>query len=661
MSGLQMNPSQRDAAFRACDLLNHPITLIQGPPGTGKSRTSAAIIANIASQLEKGEKVMVCAVTNKAVQSLAGMFLKHVVDGVNSLTKQFGLALTRRDIALAAARDAVHTDNEDMMSILVNQKVVDVSNNALLLCRFVSQLSEYLEQLIQAKPAQIDNFKLQWKEAVEAHATLGKLLPLPSNVTQSLYEVYADYKKMIKTDWEHAKTVDLLKRVRELQCELKDSLPHFKKKVKLSNLHFQRQRNTRDTLIGMVFRQARVVFCTTATAGSTTVRRNTAVRVVLIDEAAQLLETQMLIPVSTGCKKLILVGDPKQLPATVVSQLARQRRYHRPLFQRMLDQGYKGVKLLNQQYRMNPAIARFSNHAFYGSRIGNGPNVQSDEWKWQNKFPAMQNAERKHLFGTTRFFDLIGRTKVSVGKSRYNRVEARAMANYIRTIVECIAVSVDTIADFEAISIGMMSPYRAQIEILQHEVKKALLKHSRKLARDADSQHSEFDVYKIRKRLLSAVTFGSVDSFQGSEYDIVLFSCVRSHKATRSIGFVADVQRANVGLTRAKHMLAVFGNAGSLSVASVWAQLLTMWRGRKQREHPQDRVLQQVDSQLNPVDNSTWSESSEVTDTSDSDSSEASFGAVTDESDFSDSDFSDSDFSDSDFYGGLLARVARSR
>ncbi|MES1911365.1 MAG: hypothetical protein MHM6MM_003807 [Cercozoa sp. M6MM] len=614
MGDFAMNPSQKKACYRACDLRNHCVTLIQGPPGTGKSRTSTAIIANVAAQLrklarsrrkkngqsdQKRNVILVSAATNKAVQSLARMLLKHVVDGATKSMTRSGLALTRRDIVLVAASEGADNSDKNIMSIFLDQKIVEVLNKRRKLFQFLRQLEDYLGHSIKSKPVRFrKTFDAQWKEVQEARAALEDIVPLSANLANSLEKVYANYCKMLEVGWEHAHAVSALKHVRRLQKAF-DRSYRSKKKLSLTGLRDMKYKmEDMDCLRSEILQQARVVFCTTVTAGSIKVRENFNASVVLIDEAAQLLETQMLIPVSLGCKKLVLVGDPQQLPATVTSTKAQQRRFQRPLFQRMLDQGFEDVMLLNQQYRMAPRISKFSNHMYYDGLVSDGPNVRSLEWNWQRKLSDLQRAEEKHLFGATRFFDLVGQEKLR-DKSWFNREEAKAAAIYVRSIAKTIAICPDTVINFTTISIGVMAPYRSQVAILKQEVTKSLHAHARKLTKNTAHCHNE-----VRDRLLASITFGSVDAFQGSEYDVVLFSCVRSSrtKTQGSIGFVADPRRINVGLTRAKHMLAVFGNANYLSGNSAWRQLVTMWNGRKHREHQDDCVVQQVTHQLGSID-----------------------------------------------------------
>ncbi|RJE17234.1 tRNA-splicing endonuclease, partial [Aspergillus sclerotialis] len=150
---------------------------------------------------------------------------------------------------------------------------------------------------------------------------------------------------------------------------------------------------------------------------------------VVIDEAAQSIELSALIPLKYGCSKCILVGDPKQLPPTVLSRVASRFQYEQSLFVRMQANHPKDVHLLDTQYRMHPEISAFPSAAFYDGRLQDGPNMGS--------LRASPWHHSEHL-SPYRFFDVQGlHQNAAKGHSLVNAAEVRvAMQLYERLVTD---------------------------------------------------------------------------------------------------------------------------------------------------------------------------------------------------------------------------------
>ena len=263
---------------------------------------------------------------------------------------------------------------------------------------------------------------------------------------------------------------------------------------------------------------------------------NVEFETVIIDEAAQCIELSALIPLKYGCSKCILVGDPEQLPPTVLSRAAQSYGYEQSLFVRMQRNHPRDVHLLDTQYRMHPEISSFPSQQFYNSRLVDGPDMAAARDKpWHVS----------SILGPYRFFDVEGvQTKEARGHSFINIPEMNAAMALYRRLK----------ADYRSYSfkgkIGIITSYKAQLTALK--------------ARFAQQYGDE---------IFDEIEFNTTDAFQGREREIIIFSCVRA-KATGGIGFLGDIRRMNVGLTRAKSSLWVLGDSRSLQQGQFWNRLI---------------------------------------------------------------------------------------
>ncbi|KAF4670152.1 hypothetical protein FOZ61_001580 [Perkinsus olseni] len=239
---------------------------------------------------------------------------------------------------------------------------------------------------------------------------------------------------------------------------------------------------------------------------------------VVIDECTQATEPASLVPLARGAKRCVLLGDHKQLPATVHCNTAKSGGLGISLFERLVSEGAP-VHLLDIQRRMHPSIAEFSNSHFYDNRIKHEVSERPliPGLRWPN--PEIRVA----LVDTS---DLgVGETKV--GTSLMNREEAQLLLDALYD-----AVTHGTPPS----QIGLVVPYNAQ----KAHVLTALREDSR---------------FSAEER--AAVQVNTVDGFQGHEKELIFFSAVRSN-ALGQVGFTADPRRMNVMLTRARRGLVVF-------------------------------------------------------------------------------------------------------
>ncbi|GJP43980.1 hypothetical protein CLOM_g3376 [Closterium sp. NIES-68] len=293
----------------------------------------------------------------------------------------------------------------------------------------------------------------------------------------------------------------------------------------------------RDRIRVAILDEAAIVCSTLAFAGSGVFSRmSRPFDVVVIDEAAQAVEPSTLIPMTHGCSQVFMVGDPLQLPATVLSTRAVHYGYHGSMFSRLQQAGYP-VVMLNTQYRMHPMIRQFPSSEFYGGALKDAPQMaQNTARPW--------HAER--LFGPLFFFDLHqSKDEQPPGGSWMNKDEAEFVMVLYRHLVALYPQLKDTS------DVGVISPYKHQVKLLRDKFRELL----------GETAHK--------------VDVNTVDGFQGREKDVIIFSCVRAGRGKgKSIGFLSDYRRMNVGITRARSSMLVVANASALMVDEHWGNLV---------------------------------------------------------------------------------------
>ena len=274
-----------------------------------------------------------------------------------------------------------------------------------------------------------------------------------------------------------------------------------------------------------LFGEARVIASTLVGSGHRLLE-GMKFNTLFIDEAAQALEAACWIPLRR-CSRVVLAGDHCQLPPTVKSMAALKGGLGTTLMERIARQKPEVVTLLRVQYRMNEEIMRFSSDWFYDGQVESSPLVRHRSildydipMQW---IPATDEAEQ------------------FVGSSfgRINKAEAELT---LQTLEDYFAKIGKTRILEERIDVGIISPYRAQVQYLRQLLKKRAF-------------------FKPYRHL---ITVNTVDGFQGQERDIIVVSLVRSNEEGQ-IGFLNDLRRMNVAITRARMKLIILGNPDTLT------------------------------------------------------------------------------------------------
>ncbi|KAJ0777255.1 putative P-loop containing nucleoside triphosphate hydrolase, DNA2/NAM7 helicase, helicase [Helianthus annuus] len=283
--------------------------------------------------------------------------------------------------------------------------------------------------------------------------------------------------------------------------------------------------------------EAEVVFTTVSSSGRKLFSRLThGFDMVVIDEAAQASEVGVLPPLALGAARCVLVGDPQQLPATVISKAAGTLLYSRSLFERFQQAGCPTM-LLSVQYRMHPQIREFPSRYFYQGRLTDSESVAILPDEAYYKDPMLKPYV---------FYDIThGRESHRGGSVSYQNIHE---AQFCLRLYQHLQRSVKSLG-IAKVSVGIITPYKLQLKCIQREFEDVLKSEEGK------------DLY-----------INTVDAFQGQERDVIMMSCVRA--SNHGVGFVADIRRMNVALTRAKRALWVMGNASTLVQSDDWAALI---------------------------------------------------------------------------------------
>ncbi|KAL6946985.1 hypothetical protein ACO0QE_001842 [Hanseniaspora vineae] len=479
----QLNNSQAEAIV--CAVSTAGVSLIQGPPGTGKTKTIMGTVRYYFEKDSSKNKLLLCAPSNAAVDELILRLHEGYVDEYGE-EKKFKMARIGRSDA-------------------VNPKVKQYT------------LDDLVEQSVTKKYEFLD-------------------------FNESEYQALLSKRDAIKADLESKKSDD--ERKAELLLELKEQngklneLRKRKDEVRESNKATYRNREyDRKTATVAILKEADII-CSTLSGSANDLLAALKVRfpTVIIDEACQCTELSSIIPMKYGAKNVIMVGDPNQLPPTVLSGAASSLNYENPLFSRLVQ--FSKPYLLNVQYRMHPSISKFPSKEFYEGRLKDGPQMDV-----VTKRPWHSTS----IFSPYMFFD------VARGfEERNSKTQSLVNMEEIYVAMEMIQLLFQRYpkVDFKS-KIGIISPYKQQVRTLK----------------------SKF-VREFGENILKVVDCQTIDGFQGQEKDIIIISCVRADENS-SIGFLKDFRRLNVALTRGKCSMWILGHHESLVRNKLWRNLIT--------------------------------------------------------------------------------------
>ena len=279
------------------------------------------------------------------------------------------------------------------------------------------------------------------------------------------------------------------------------------------------------TINESLFADARVIACT-LTGSAHPLLTGRRFGTLFIDEAAQALEASCWIAIQKA-DRVILAGDHRQLPPTIKSPAALSGGLDKTLMQTICENKPRCVSMLTIQYRMSDEIMQFPNREFYDGLLQSDHSVKyRGILDWDTAIEWVESEENE------------GETLASDGLSRINPVEAELALQTLHDYIERIGK--DRIL-YERLDIGIISPYKGQVQLLRRMLRK--------------------DSYW--KPLRHLISINTVDGFQGQERDIILISMVRNNEQGQ-VGFLSDLRRMNVAITRARMKLIIIGHSPTL-------------------------------------------------------------------------------------------------
>ncbi|XP_032489831.1 probable helicase senataxin isoform X1 [Phocoena sinus] len=502
------NEDQKKAIETAYAMVKHSpavakICLIHGPPGTGKSKTIVGLLYRLLTERRghsdensnakiKQNRVLVCAPSNAAVDELMKKIILQFKEKCKDKKNPLGNCGDINLLRLGPEKS-------------INAEVLKFSLDSQVNHRMKKELPSHIQEMHRRKEFldhQLDELSRQ-----RALCRGGRELQ-----RQELDE------KIVKVSKERQ---ELASKVKEVQG---------------------RPQKTQNTII----LESHIICCTLSTSGGLLLEAafrgqgGVPFSCVIVDEAGQSCEVETLTPLIHRCNKLILVGDPKQLPPTVISVKAQEYGYDQSMmarFYKLLEEnvehnviGRLPVLQLTVQYRMHPDICLFPSNYVYNRNLKTNRMTEaircSSDWPFQ---PYL-------------VFD-VGDGSEKRDNDSYVNVQE------IKLVMELVKLMKDKKRDFSYRNVGIITHYKAQKMMIQKDLDK------------------EFD----RK---GPAEVDTVDAFQGRQKDCVIVTCVRANAMQGSIGFLASLQRLNVTITRAKYSLFILGHLRTLMENYHWNQLI---------------------------------------------------------------------------------------
>eukprot|EP00659_Diplonema_papillatum_P020474 gene20474-31523_t len=478
--GRNFNSGQRAAIIGSAGI-GEGFALIQGPPGTGKTHTIMGLLGLI---LRRGwaasPKVLIVAPSNTAIDEVTR---RLVTTGLrDAQAKRYYPKAVR-----VGVRGKVHPD----LLPLFLEDLVDAQMGA---------------RRVERDKADDDYYKAR-ATLQEHEATLDGMDPSIAG----LNAVRLQREKVRQTKGQ----VSAYARIRRATAEAaEDNRKSVKERILL----------------------AATVVC--STIGSCK-ELPAGFNVVIVDEAAQAVEPDILLALRSGARLCVLVGDDQQLPATLISKAAQANHYDRSLFTRLRLGSHK-PHLLSTQYRMHPAIRSFPSAEYYNSSLSDHKSLAT-----RASLPISPYFVVDVAAGSS--------ARSAATNSISNRREADVTIALIRHLLRFAPEA--SLRD-----VGVISPYKDQV----HLIRNLLGQPAGKPVKGADT-----------------VEVNTVDGFQGREKRIVLVTTVRGRSADQGIGFTASRERLNVALTRGRDCVGVVCNAAVLCQDPMWRRLIADARARR--------------------------------------------------------------------------------
>ncbi|MCB0629971.1 MAG: AAA domain-containing protein [Saprospiraceae bacterium] len=365
-----------------------------------------------------------------------------------------------------------------------------------------------------------------------------------SRIDETILTHTLDWQIANHPDSKHIKKVKI--EAAELRRQAKKHKRHFGPEERKTRGHLFKQagelnawaRQLEDRLLDFILESAQVITCTLVGAANEVLQKR-HFRTVIIDEAAQALEPACWIPI-TKASRVVLAGDPFQLPPTVKSKQAEKEGLNITLIEKCLVR-LEHTSLLKVQYRMNALIMGFSNQYFYGGALRAADSVDDHRLPIEDNHPLV-------------FIDTAGcgfDEKLQLAYlSRYNPEEFQILREHLYALINAHREAEQPLP-----GIAIISPYREQVKYMDTAIS------------------DDPDLTEV------TLTINTIDGFQGQESDVVYISLVRSN-AKAEIGFLKDYRRMNVAMTRARQQLIVIGDSATIGNDPFYLEMLEYFENK---------------------------------------------------------------------------------
>ncbi|WOH07546.1 hypothetical protein DCAR_0726978 [Daucus carota subsp. sativus] len=600
-----LNKSQIEAVLECISTIqcdhNSSVKLVWGPPGTGKTGTLSVMLRSL---LQLKCRTLICCPTNVAISEVASRVMKLVKDDGTSL---------------CSLGDILLYGNIDPNAYVIEEICLNHRVERLFECLadgtgWKHCLTTMIDLLENCVPKYRDFCNSKYIEDSHRYVNDGQLfldfirerfIAIATLLRKCISGICTHLPKTLILEHNFKDMVALMSMLNSLENllfqtdlvgeDLKEAIllhgPFNSFRHEVNNktflnirskcLHFLRTlfralnglelpKASKDSIEEFCFEKASMLFCTASSSYKLHSVKMKPMKLLVVDEAAQLRECELLIPLQVlGIKHAILLGDECQLPAYVNSKVSAKAGLGRSLFQRLSILGFSR-HLLDTQYRMHPKLSSFPNAKFYQNRIMDAEIVKSESYG-KRYLPGP-------MYGTYSFMNISsGREVIADGHSYKNMVEVAVLLKILHLLYKvCEAEKLN-------LTVGVISPYAAQVSEIQRKI---------------GHKYDNHDKFKLH--------IGSIDGFQGSEKDVIIISTVRCNERG-SIGFVSDPQRTNVALTRARHCLWILGNEETLSRSdSIWEHLALDAKARQCFFHADEdkdlhKVIMEVKKQLDQL------------------------------------------------------------
>ncbi len=393
----------------------------------------------------------------------------------------------------------------------------------------VEAIYETLRRETQVLVCAQSNMAVDWiSEKLVDHGVPVLRIGNPSRVNDKMLSF--TYERRFEAHPDYSELWAIRKNIRQLRENRKGSADNRHQKI--ARLR-ERAAEIEMRINADLFGEARVVACTLV-GSANKILVGQKFSTLFIDEAAQALEPACWIAIRRA-GRVILAGDHQQLPPTIKCYDAMRAGLGRTLMERITDNQPDSVTLLGVQYRMNEAIMKFSSDWFYDGKLTSDASVQHRSVLDYETPIVWVNSDEPEQY-------------VGENHGRINKAEADLLLLNLQGYINKIGIGrfIE-----ERLDVGIISPYRVQTQYIRQQIRR----------------REEF------RKVRHLISVNTVDGFQGQERDIIMISLVRSNEHGQ-IGFLSDLRRMNVAMTRARMKLIIFGNEATLSHSAFYKKLL---------------------------------------------------------------------------------------